>query len=947
MIYSSHQIRDFLSEHYPTIRFLETDSATTGRFREKSIIVFEYTNIAGERWVLKFFVLQHIEQAQQEQEKTDLLEEFRMIKQFQSHPNVVSVHDANELRRDGHLIGFYITMEKFDHTLADLLDQGRTFTDADVRSFLEQMDRVLYKAHYELDEPIVHSDIKPANIGVRRGRGGYEYALMDFDVSVRLERKSTDGHSFTLSNKASLRGITLAYAPPEQVLAYLHRSGNISNRSDVYAVGAIAIQMLTGKGPQKREGQLSYHLPFEDLQGTWPGVLRRLCAPDVKGRPRRVAEALQEGGGQGLKQRSEPQAGDEQTLLVRGHGGAGSRGPQSGAGRPAGERKPAGQNRWRTVLLAGIVLCGLTLVGLVAAYLMDKDFPEPAEDVARVELVLQSNPGEALVSIDGEDIGRTDEQGVLVVQVDAGDREVVMEREGYERSSRRVRVSPEGDNTFTFQLSGQTGSLRLRIEPEGATVRIDGEQVDASSPMELAVGEYRLQVSRSGYGTFEEQIRIEHNRELVLPVNLAGRPGGLAFSVSPSNAQAVLRGSGDREVARWTGNRRMENLEAGTYRIEVEAPGHEPLTAQVRIERGQVRNYPVTLAAHMGGLNVTTNPSNAQVRLLDSDGREVARWTGNRRMENLEAGTYRIEVGATGHDAHSDQVRIDRGQVRNYPVTLAAHTGILDVTASPSNAQMRLLSHGSGEVARWTGNRRFGQLPVGSYTLEASASGHRDIQESVVISRNQVVRRQVRLEIIDTCGQPITDIDGNTYRTIRIGDQCWMAENLRTGHYRDGSAIPNVRDNSEWSNLRGGAWSLYDNNSGSETTYGKLYNWYAVEDGRGLCPTGWSVPGNAAWTQMSNYLGNNAGGKLKTTGTQYWRSPNTGATNTSGFSALPGGGRFSLGTFLSSGDDGYWWSSTESGATEAWSRRLSSLNGNISSYNSHKHFGFSVRCVRD
>jgi len=138
---------------------------------------------------------------------------------------------------------------------------------------------------------------------------------------------------------------------------------------------------------------------------------------------------------------------------------------------------------------------------------------------------------------------------------------------------------------------------------------------------------------------------------------------------------------------------------------------------------------------------------------------------------------------------------------------------------------------------------------------------------------------------------PVTDIDGNEYATIQIGTQVWMAENLRTTKYCNGDPIPNVTDSLQWVNLATGAWAHNNNYSQYENLYGKLYNWYAVDDSRNICPCNWHVPTDAEWTTLIDYLGGEgvAGGKMKSTGTQYWLSPNTDATNESGFSGLPGG----------------------------------------------------------
>ena len=188
MILSTNQIKELLARDYASLFFLETDSKTTGRYKEKDIILFEYTDGQGRSAVLKFFSLQKMEEHQKQEQMQDLMAEYHTIRRFDGHPNVVRVHGASELRHQDRLVGFYMTMEKFERTLSDLIRERGRFGDGEVENFLGQMDRVLYHAHYELPEPVVHSDIKPANIGVRGNEQALEYALMDFDVSVGLER---------------------------------------------------------------------------------------------------------------------------------------------------------------------------------------------------------------------------------------------------------------------------------------------------------------------------------------------------------------------------------------------------------------------------------------------------------------------------------------------------------------------------------------------------------------------------------------------------------------------------------------------------------------------------------------------------------------------------------------------------------------------------------------
>jgi uncharacterized protein (TIGR02145 family) len=195
----------------------------------------------------------------------------------------------------------------------------------------------------------------------------------------------------------------------------------------------------------------------------------------------------------------------------------------------------------------------------------------------------------------------------------------------------------------------------------------------------------------------------------------------------------------------------------------------------------------------------------------------------------------------------------------------------------------------------------------------------------------------------------VKDIDGNEYNVIKIGNQIWMAENLRTTKYRDGKAILLVTDGTAWNYLNTSGYCLYNNFVAYRNSYGALYNWYAVNT-RILCPTGWHVPSDAEWTTLTTFLGGDsvAGGKLKETSTVHWSRPNTGATNESGFKALPGGTRYNRGSFYHTGYYGCWWSATEYyNESNAWYRGMSYETCYVRRHYDSKSVGFSVRCLKD
>ena len=196
----------------------------------------------------------------------------------------------------------------------------------------------------------------------------------------------------------------------------------------------------------------------------------------------------------------------------------------------------------------------------------------------------------------------------------------------------------------------------------------------------------------------------------------------------------------------------------------------------------------------------------------------------------------------------------------------------------------------------------------------------------------------------------VEDIDGNTYPTVQIADQVWMAENLRTTRYRNGDEIPYARTDRAWENEAEGMRCAYEHDDDNARTYGQLYNWFAVDDERGLCPSGWHVPSDEEWNTLERTLGLSSV-DARQVGTRGIHAPALiseawNGTNGSGFSALPGGSRNPTGGFYGVGGLAYFWSSSPSGSV-AWDRGLDSGNGYVRRGYGSRRDGFSVRCVRD
>jgi uncharacterized protein (TIGR02145 family) len=203
------------------------------------------------------------------------------------------------------------------------------------------------------------------------------------------------------------------------------------------------------------------------------------------------------------------------------------------------------------------------------------------------------------------------------------------------------------------------------------------------------------------------------------------------------------------------------------------------------------------------------------------------------------------------------------------------------------------------------------------------------------------------LYVNGSMGQTVTDIDGNVYNTVVIGTQRWITENLKTTKLNDGTAIPLVTNGIAWNNLSTPGYCWYNNDSSTYNSYGVYYNWFAVDTGN-LCPIGWHVASDTDWIDLNNYLGGStiAGGKLKAT--TLWNTPNTGATNETGFTALPGGYRGGGGVFADMGNMGMWWTSSGTGFPfDAWLRGMNYNNSNLDRGTLAKYYGFSVRCIND
>lgn len=247
---------------------------------------------------------------------------------------------------------------------------------------------------------------------------------------------------------------------------------------------------------------------------------------------------------------------------------------------------------------------------------------------------------------------------------------------------------------------------------------------------------------------------------------------------------------------------------------------------------------------------------------------------------------------------------------------------------------------------------------TGFATIDPNTPGTSTIESDPIFDATMTFYIQRGISCVE---EPfVTDIDGNVYQTVRIGDQCWMAENLRTSKYSNFDDVPFAGNAAEWAALTGPGhcwfnYGMFVNDSAFYAeTYGLLYNWYAVDPAsngnRNICPDGWHVPSHSEWLTMVNHLGgsNVAGGKLKESGTLYWNAPNTGATNETGFSALPSGVRNPDGGYADFlGTNGHWWTTSPYNTDNGLFSGMGHATSSILLSNMNKKLGMAIRCVRD
>jgi len=488
----------------------------------------------------------------------------------------------------------------------------------------------------------------------------------------------------------------------------------------------------------------------------------------------------------------------------------------------------------------------------------------------------------------------------------------------------------------------ETQWLAIDTKPTDANVFINDDFLGKTPyQAQYPIGDYNYRIENARYHTVAGKIKISDKKE-VLKFDLKPRFGNVQVSSLPEDGMQIYLN--DENTGKTT-PATLDKINSGNYTVKLFNEWYEPNEQTIEVKDGLETNVQFTMQPVFANINLKTNPK----ATIEINGVKKAEGVFNGR---LRKGIYTVKIKHEKYYEQVHQLVVETNKHQDLYYELKPKTGRLDVVSTPFDATILIDNKNYG-----TTPNTIKDLLIGTYTLKLQKEGYKDVQQKIEISENETTKLEFTLDLDNFIsnnktgsgvqyGRGVTDINGNTYKTVIIGNQEWMAENLTTNKYNDGSIIPNISNSDTWKALTTGAWCYYNNNSQYEATYGKLYNWYAVNTNK-LCPTGWHVPTDKEWTVLTDYLSNKGhkeGIALKASST--W-AENRNGTDNFGWRGLPGGLRYDSGPFSYVVDFGYWWSSSEVNASFAWYRELGSYDGVDRDDDGVKRVGFSVRCLRD
>ncbi len=516
-------------------------------------------------------------------------------------------------------------------------------------------------------------------------------------------------------------------------------------------------------------------------------------------------------------------------------------------------------------------------------------------------LAIGTTPAGANVFIEERLVGTTPYTG----QLPEGEYTYRIELPRYHPEAGKVTLKGKRE-TLNLNLRPRFGSISVNSSPEnGMLIYLNDENTGKTTPATLegvSSGTHTVKLISQWYQPQAKTVTV--NDSQTTTVSFTMEPAFANITVKTNPPADILVNGAKKATGSFT-----DRLLTGIYSLKAELDKHYPVERQLIVEAGKPQNIALDLKPKTGRLDITSTPFDALVKL---NGKEYG--TTPITVRDLLIGTYTLTLEKQGYGTITKTITIAEGQTTEVNETLP--TGMeVTIASTPSGAQLTIDGVLAGSTPFTT------SLPLGNHTVKL-VNNTKVVVETITVNPDGKTRWEFDVAEFPPTGTFTDSRDGKTYKYVTIGKQVWMAENLA---YAPSS----------------GRYWAYNNDNSNVAKYGYLYDWHTAKN---VCPTGWHLPSDAEWKQLTKFVGSNPGTKLKAK--SGWSSNGNG-TDDYGFSALPGGSRDSNGSFYDIGYNGYWWSATETDATIAWYRNMLNNYSSVGRNDYNKELGFSVRCVRD
>lgn len=516
-------------------------------------------------------------------------------------------------------------------------------------------------------------------------------------------------------------------------------------------------------------------------------------------------------------------------------------------------------------------------------------------------LAIDSEPKGANIFIEEKLVGTTPYTG----QFPEGEYTYRIELPRYHPEAGKVTLKGKRE-TLTFTMRPRFGKISVTSSPEsGMMIYLNDENTGKTTPATLegvSSGNQTLKLTSQWYQPQAKTVTVNDNQTTTVSFTMEPAFANITVKTTPP-ADILINGT---KKANSTYSDRMLT---GIYTLKAELDKHYPEERQLVVEAGKAQNISLDLKPKTGRIDITSTPFDANIKL---NGKDYG--TTPTTVRDLLIGSYTLTLEKPGYGTVNKTVSITEGQTTEINETLP--TGMeVTIASTPSGAQL------------WVNGASVGTTPFKTTLAFSSHSvklvnGKKEVNETITVTQGGKTRWEFDVAEFPSTVTFTDPRDQKTYKYVTIGKQVWMAENLA---YKPSN---------------GNYWA-YNNYEGNVAKYGYLYDWQTAKN---VCPTGWHLPSDAEWDQLTGFVGSNVGNKLKAK--SGWSSNGNG-TDDYGFSALPGGGRYYDGYFYGIENFGRWWSSTEYSTSNAWGRSMSYSYSYVYRGYNLKSWGFSVRCVRD